>query len=128
GGVEAEVRDRAIAALAEPLGVLPGVQVAPADGVVDGGPHADRVARLDLLAQQVDFQVRVLRADAGRVVRQPVVALGEDRDRVHVPELERLLELPAAETGADVGDVFGGVEVEVNLAGGQFGEHGGPSG
>ncbi len=50
------------------------------------------------------------------------MALGEDVDPVDAAELERLLPLLLAEARADIRDVLGGVEVQVNLAG-EDGEH-----
>ncbi len=82
---------------------------------VDGAAHADLAARVDLPREQVEPQVRVHPAHLGRVVAVAVMALREDRDRVHVPDLERLLELALVEARPDARDETARVKVEVDL-------------
>jgi hypothetical protein len=54
--------------------------------------------------------------DAGVVVAQPMVALGEQRDGIHVAPLERLLKLALIEPLPHGANRLGGMEVEVDLA------------
>jgi len=99
----------------------------PADGDVHGGAHADLVAGLDLLTEQVEFldQMRVTAADLGREVAPAVVALGEKRDVVDPAQLQRFLETLFVESRTNLAHVLGGMEVEMDVAGGQGRDHAG---
>ncbi len=101
---------------------LPG-QLIPHDGGIDRRANAGLVAGRQHLAQQIALELRVRRADCGRVIAQAVVALGEDCDRVDTRGLERAHELGRVEIGADAGDIRRGMEIEVNLAGSEGGHH-----
>ena len=50
------------------------------------------------------------------MVTHPVMALGKQRDRIYMAAFQGLLELVSVEVGSDAGNVFGRVEVEVDLA------------
>jgi len=88
----------------------------PADGDVDRRPDTDLVRRLDHGPRQVEGQSRVHPADLGGVVTPPVVALGEDGDRVEPPQPERALEVLLAKLRAHVGDALGRMKIEVDLS------------
>src|SRR5690606_36473338 len=106
----------AVLLLHHPLRPREGHQFVEAGAEVDGATHVDLATRLDLPREQVGLEMRVHGSDLSRVVAVAVMALGKERDRVDVPDLERLLETPLVEPGADPGDQAAGVEVEVNLA------------
>jgi hypothetical protein len=77
-----------------PLRALSDRNLVEARGDVDRRLDPDLVAGLDLQRQQVADQVRVALADAGVVIAVAVVALGEQRHAVDVPDAQHLLELP----------------------------------
>lgn len=56
------------------------------------------------------------RADLGRVIRPAMVAFGEDRDGVHMRVFQGRNEVGRVKVPADIGNVLGCVEVEVDLA------------
>ena len=55
-------------------------------------------------------------ADFRGMVTHPVMALGKQRDGIYVPSFEGFLELAGVEVGANAGNVFGGVKIEMDLA------------
>ena len=59
--------------------------------------------------------MRMHLSDLGRMIAVAVMAFGEQRDRINVSDLERLLKAPLVELFADPGDQAAGVEIEVNL-------------
>ena len=99
-----------------PLGVLVRRDVVDAGGEVDRRRDADLLRGVDLRAQEVEREVRVHPPDLRRMVGPAVVALGEERDRVDVPQAQRVLELILVELRPDAVDVGRRVEVEMDLA------------
>jgi len=79
------------------------------------------VAGADLLAQQVEAERRVNRADVRRVVVHAVVALGEHGDRGDVRGAQGMGKVLGVPVGADVWDGRRVVEIEVDLAQGEGG-------
>jgi hypothetical protein len=57
----------------------------------------------------------MLAAGRCRVVMPAVVALGEDGNRIDVPEFQCALELRGIEGRADARDLLGGVEIKMNV-------------
>jgi len=109
-------RDLAVDETARVLGVAPVVLLVEAGRKVDRRLHADRMRGGDLLAEQVDGEGGMLPAGRGRMVMPTVMALREHRDRIDLTQAQHILELLAGEGRADPGDLFAGVEIEVDLA------------
>ena len=93
-----------------------GIDIVDSRRDVDGCLHSDLLAGIELGPQQVEVEMRVGLTDRGRVVAPAMVAFGEKGDRVDVARLQGLLPFPAIEPGADPGDLWGGVKIEMDLA------------
>ena len=87
-----------------PLGVGVGGIVVETDGDIDGRADAGGVQRLDLFAQQIEFETGVDRADFGWVIGVAVVATGKDGDAIHMRGFGQRGELLRVEILADGGD------------------------
>ena len=99
----------------QPLGMAAGHFLIQPRGKVDGRFHPDLVGRLDLRAEKVKMQVGVLLVGGGRVIGPSVMALGKNGYGIDVPQLQGPLELLLRERGADAGDLFAGVEIQMDL-------------
>ena len=94
----------------------PGDLLIESGGEVHRSADIDRVCRCDLRLQQVEPQRRVLATDRGWMVAPTVVALAEDRDRVHMPQSQHVLELGGGKSRADARNLLAGVEIQMDLA------------
>jgi len=72
---------------------------------------------LDLRTHEVEIQVRMHLPGRAGVVAPAVVALAEDGDGIEPRELEGALEVFAGKIRTDALDMFGGMEIKVNLLG-----------
>ena len=99
-----------------PARMLARRELVPTGREVHRRVDAGLMERVDLRPQEIEIEVRVLLADLGRVVRPAVMAFGEDGDRIDVGVCERPGEVAGVEAGADPGNAFGGMEVQVDLA------------
>jgi hypothetical protein len=83
------------------------------------------VQRLDLALQQIQVgpQARMPLGPVGIVVEVAVMALGEDRHAVDVSAGHGVPEGLRIEFRADIRDLRSGMEIEVDLTGGQGGFH-----
>ncbi len=112
-GIEPVGRGRACA----PFRMQPRIALVPLHGDVDGAFDIGGIERIDHFAQQIrPRQLRVRRADLGRIIGPAMVALGEDGDRVHMRRLEGAHEILCIEVRADGRDMLGGMKVEMDLA------------
>ena len=100
----------------QPFGMIEHFLLIEARGQIDRRVHADFAAGLELRAQQVEREVRVHLIGRGGMIRPAVMALGKHGDGIDMAGLERTLELLLRERAADAGDLFRGVEIEVNLS------------
>lgn len=94
-------------------------QHVPLNGGVDLHVDAGRLAGGDLLGQKVALQARMDRTEdclVAMIVEEAMMAAGEQDDRVDMRLLQPCREFLAVEGVADRADLFGSVEVEVNLA------------
>ena len=110
--------NRAVGCNLQPLRLLLRGVVVPLHGGVDRQADVAGVGGFDLLGQQVALQVRVaaLRVRLGVVEDHAVMAAGEAGDRVHMGVDQLLCPGRGVELAAYVGELFAGVEVEVDLA------------
>ena len=100
----------------QPFGMIEHFLLIEARGQIDRRVHADFAAGLKLRAQQIEREVRVHPIGRGGMIRPAVMALGKHGDGIDMAGLERALELLLRERAADAGDLFGCVEIEVNLS------------
>ena len=101
-----------------PLGMLSGNAVVDADREINLRVHTNFVTSVHHRTGQIEIrcQVRVALAKFRFVVTPTVMAHRKDIDAVDVAAPQRLLPMALIPSGADAGDVLGGVKIEVNLA------------
>ena len=109
------LRETPLPAGYDPAGLLLAGQVVPHDANVDRGQHPDPVQRLYLGAHEIRHsKVRVLCTYLRRVVREAVMALGEDRHGVYSPHPYRLGEDFGIEGSTDILAICRSVEIKVD--------------
>lgn len=103
--------------------MLVGAEVVPLDGGVDWDADAEGVAGFDLLAEEIGLEVWVLALGVllAMVVHPAMVAAGETGDGVDSCILQGLGEFVGVERVAYIGEMFAGMEIEVDLSVCSFG-------
>src|SRR6185437_12788337 len=105
----------ALARFNYPLRMLLGIIRGPANGVIDGGPDANFVVGVDLLAKQIELEIRMSLANARGIVRPAMMAFGKDSNGIDIPDLESFLKVSFIEVGAHAVDMLARVEIEMDL-------------
>ena len=113
--------DAAIAVVNAPFRMSFRIISRPANGDINRAHHTNLMAGLDLRPQQIKAEIRVNRADLGRIVTPTVMTLGKDIDLIYIASLEGSLPLRLIEPLTDTRNEFRRVEVKMDLTSWQMG-------
>ena len=92
-------------------------QVIPLDCGIYRRANTPGVKRFDLLFEQVALQMgmHILRMGWGIIIDPAMMAAGETGDRIDARLKQGIAEVVGIEVAADAGDLFRGMEIEVDL-------------